>query len=220
MPMYLTEPIPGFTPDSAGKNYLSETPQEGKTEIWEIINLTADAHPIHLHLVRFQLLNRQAFDTKAYNAAYAAAFKGGGYDHMTGQPYPPGVYMPSFGPPLPYGTGPVVGGNPDINAVNAKGQPLFLKGAPNPPLPHEAGWKDTAVMYPGEVTRIVVRWAPTELPANTPAADANFSFDPGGRPGYVWHCHIVDHEDNEMMRPDEVVPNSGARRTFVKGTHY
>ena len=77
-------------------------------------------------------------------------------------------------------------------------------------------------MYPGQVTRIAVRWAPTDLPANTPTAPtaANFPFDPNGGHGYVWHCHIVDHEDNEMMRPDEVMPLAGATRTYNQGSAY
>jgi FtsP/CotA-like multicopper oxidase with cupredoxin domain len=75
-------------------------------------------------------------------------------------------------------------------------------------------------MYPGQVTRVVIRWAPTDLPANTLPANANFPFDPNGGHGYVWHCHIVDHEDNEMMRPDEVTPIPGATRTYVKGEDY
>jgi spore coat protein A, manganese oxidase len=89
-----------------------------------------------------------------------------------------------------------------------------------PPLPQEAGWKDTIIAYPGEVTRLVVRWAPTDLPATTPVANAVFPFDPNGGHGYVWHCHIVDHEDNEMMRPDEVVPNPSATRTYVREVDY
>ncbi len=87
--MYTFESRPDFTLDGTGKNWLSELPNEGETEIWEIVNLTADAHPIHLHLVQFQLLNRQKFDLTKYNAAYTAAFPGGGYDPMTGLPYPP-----------------------------------------------------------------------------------------------------------------------------------
>jgi FtsP/CotA-like multicopper oxidase with cupredoxin domain len=74
-------------------------------------------------------------------------------------------------------------------------------------LPYEKGWKDTAIMNPGEVTRIVVRWAPTDAPATgagAPVAGTNlYPFNPTtliGGVGYVWHCHIIDHEDNEMMR--------------------
>jgi spore coat protein A len=220
--MYMMEPIPGFTLDGTGKNYISELPKEGETEIWEIVNITADAHPIHLHLVQFQLLNRQNFDVAKYIAAYDASFPGGGYDHMTGQPYPAGVYIPAFGPPLNYNTGNpnALGGNPDINALNARKKSLYLQGVPTPPLPQENGWKDTVVMYPGQVTRILVRWAPTDIPAATAPSAANFPFDPNGGHGFVWHCHIVDHEDNEMMRPDEVVPNAGAPRTYVQGADY
>ena len=140
---------------------------------------------------------------------------------MTGQPYPAGVYIPGFGPPLHYNTG---NGRPSAgtrtSTARRRGQPVYLKGTPAPPLPQEAGWKDTVTMYPGQVTRIVVRWAPTDLPANTPPANANFPFDPNGGHGYVWHCHIVDHEDNEMMRPDEVAPNKSATRTYVQDDDY
>jgi len=80
-----------------------------------------------------------------------------------------------------------------------------------PPAPSEQGWKDTVIAYPGQVTRIAVRWAPTDLPVNTPKANASFPFNPNGGHGYVWHCHIIDHEDNEMMRPTAVNPLSGSR---------
>ncbi|HWS14721.1 MAG TPA: multicopper oxidase domain-containing protein, partial [Candidatus Methylomirabilis sp.] len=212
---------PDFTLDGSGKNWISEKPNEGDTEVWEIVNLTADAHPIHLHLVQFQLMNRQNFNVTAYTAAYNAAFPGGGYDPMTGLPYPAGVFIPGYGPPLDYNTGNAraLGGNPDIAAI-VKGKQAYLLGAPTPPLPQEAGWKDTVTMYPGQVTRIAVRWAPTNLPANTAAASASFPFDPNGGHGYVWHCHIIDHEDNEMMRPDLVVPLAGATRTYTKGIDY
>ncbi len=220
---YTFEPIPGLTSDAKGGNYISERPNEGETEVWEIVNLTADAHPIHLHLVQFQLVNRQNFDVKGYSAAYAQAFTGGGFDPMAMKPYPAGVYIPGFGPPQSYDGNPVnvraVGGNPDIAAV-VKGKPAYLRGRPAPPLPHEAGWKDTIMALPGEVTRIAVRWAPTDLSAATPAASAFFPFDPNGGDGYVWHCHIIDHEDNEMMRPDEVTPNPNAARSYVKGTDF
>jgi spore coat protein A len=191
-----------FTPITVDglTTYYSELPQEGETEVWEVVNLTADAHPIHLHLVQFQLMNRQAFDVGKYDTTYAAAFQGG-------------VYRPGFGPPLDYYTGNAraLGGNPDVVP--------FLKGPAKPPEPNEAGWKDTAVMYPGQVTRIAVRWAPTDLPANTDPADASYPFDPDGGHGYVWHCHIIDHEDNEMMRPTSVQAND-ADRTYVQGVDY
>ncbi|HSG43423.1 MAG TPA: multicopper oxidase [Anaerolineales bacterium] len=192
-----------FDPDT----YYTEFPQEGETELWEIVNLTADAHPIHLHLVQFQLMNRQAFNVNKYAGVYSAAFPGG-------------VYIPEYGPPLAYDpavnaqSGGKWGGNPDVGVLAKNGKPMWLQGPAKPPLAHEAGWKDTVIMYPGEVTRIMVRWAPTDLPANTPAANACFPFDPNGGHGYVWHCHIIDHEDNEMMRPNSVIPNTNATRTF------
>jgi spore coat protein A len=206
---------PDFIFENNG-NYYSELPQEGETELWEIINLTADAHPIHLHLVQFQLLNRQAFNVNKYGGAYNALFPASSaIDPMTGLPYPGGVFIGGFGPPLPYDPDPVtnpllggkLGGNPDVGLLAKNGKPVYLQGPAKPPLPQEAGWKDTVIMYPGEVTRIMVRWAPTDLAANTLAENAWFPFDPNGGHGYVWHCHIIDHEDNEMMRPDAVIPN-------------
>ncbi|MBU5611902.1 multicopper oxidase domain-containing protein [Geomonas sp. Red51] len=221
--MYRFEPIAGFVADTTG-NFVSERPKEGETEVWEIVNLTEDAHPIHLHLAQFQLVNRQRFDANAYGAAYAAAFPGGGYDPMTGLPYPKGVFIPGFGPPQSYDGNPgntrAVGGNPDIALMGKNGKPVYLQSAPMAPLPQEAGWKDTVVAYPGQVTRIAVRWAPTDLAASTPAAAGFFPFDPDGGNGYVWHCHIIDHEDNEMMRPNQVVPNAAAARSYVMGSDY
>jgi FtsP/CotA-like multicopper oxidase with cupredoxin domain len=210
---------PDFVPDPSGlepNTYYSELPNEGETEIWEIINLTADAHPIHLHLVQFQLVDRQPFNFATYNALYDSLFPATSVtlDPMTGVPYPGGVFIGGYGPPNDYFTpnaDGAVGGNPAITA--------HLLGLPMPPLPQEEGWKDTVIMYPGEVTRIMVRWAPTDLPVNTAPANANFDFDPDSGHGYVWHCHIIDHEDNEMMRPTSVIANPVAR-TIVQGVDY
>lgn len=77
--------------------------------------------------------------------------------------------------------------NVDVHGNETHGgrlQDVRVLGQPKPPAAHEAGWKDTAIMYPGEVTRIIAR------------------FDRPGR--YVWHCHILSHEDHEMMRPFHV----------------
>jgi FtsP/CotA-like multicopper oxidase with cupredoxin domain len=187
-----------FTPVTVGDitDYYSETPNEGDTEIWEIVNLTADAHPMHTHLTQFQLINRQAFNTNKYNGAYAAAFPGG-----VG-------FIPAYGPPLDYNTGNAraLGGNPDI--------PPFLQGPIMPPDPNEAGWKDTVHVLPGQVTRFAVRFAPMEKPIDDP--NLEYPFDPNASGhGYVWHCHIVDHEDNEMMRPYKVNAKD-VERTFVE----
>jgi FtsP/CotA-like multicopper oxidase with cupredoxin domain len=221
-----TNPYPGaggnignrtdFTPvTSNGETfYYTELPKEGETEVWEIVNLTADAHPIHLHLVQFQVVSRQPFDLKGYTAAYNAAFPGG--TTLAGVVFPAGVYMPGYGPPKPYTPAipGAVGGNPDVT--------LFLKGAAVPALPSEQGWKDTVMMNTGEVTRIVVRWSPTDLPNTTTVANAYYPFDPNGGHGYVWHCHIIDHEDNEMMRPTSVIANTNAvgNRTYILEVDY
>jgi len=178
--------------------------------------------------VQFQLMNRQAFDVNKYSVTYNALFPAStAIDPMTGLPYPGGVFIGGYGPPLDVNasdprSGGKLGGNPDIDEANKKGKSIYLKGPAKLPLPQESGWKDTVIMYPGEVTRIMVRWAPTDLAANKPAAEAFFPFDPNGGHGYVWHCHIIDHEDNEMMRPDQVKSNPDAVRDpdYVKGIDY
>jgi len=169
----------------------TELPAVGDTEIWEIINISADAHPMHTHLVTFQILDRTPFDAATWITQYDALLLQRGVN-------------PGQGPPNSYSVknaDGAIGGNPPINAFLNLGKRTL-------PLPYEMGWKDTAIMYPGEVTRIVVRWAPTDAPATgtgAPVAGTNLypSFDPSalqGGVGYVWHCHIIDHEDNEMMR--------------------
>ncbi len=110
---------------------ITETPSLNSTEEWEMYNATADAHPIHLHLVAFQVIEREDLDA----AALAL-----------------GNFVPT--------------------------------GITYPPLPTELGYKDTVIAYPGQITRIKAK------------------FDIAGL--YVWHCHIVEHEDNEMMRPFKV----------------
>jgi len=81
----------------------------------------------------------------------------------------------------------------------------YLVGAPKPPEPNEMGWKDTNIMYPGEVTTIRVRFAPQNAVGAAPGVNL-YPFNPTVGPGYVWHCHILEHEDNEMMRPYKVTP--------------
>jgi len=199
--------LPITTPSVGGiTTYYSELPKEGAVEVWEVINLTADAHPIHLHLVQFQLLSRQPFNMKAYLPVYDGAFPGGLYIPAFG---PPQSYAPLNDPTLCSDSGVTCGGNPDVTP--------YLLGARLGPAPYENGWKDTVIMYPGEVTRIMVRWAPTDTPAAS--TTGTFIFSPDGGHGYVWHCHIIDHEDNEMMRPDSVQA-AAVGRTYVQGVNY
>jgi len=165
----------------------TELPVEGTTEMWQIINLTGDAHPIHIHLVQFQIVGRQKYNVNKYTKLYNASFTGG-------------VFDPESGPPLDYNmlnADGAVGGNPAISP--------YLQGAVMPALQNEQGWKDTYVVYPGEVATFITRFAPTDIPTTAPANELLFGFDPSEGPGYVWHCHILDHEDNEMMRPYKVV---------------
>jgi spore coat protein A len=192
-----TTPIPGSISNGRGLQ-VTENPRVGATEIWEIANLTEDAHPIHLHLIQFQVLSRQTFDRDGYRAAWDARFPGGTFNGVT---YQPGVYIPGFGPPLAYNTANAahaVGGNLDFGP--------FLQGSAAGPAGPEGGWKDTIKALPFTITRIAVRYAPQAVAAGTVHPGTNlFPFDPTtGGPGYVWHCHILDHEDNEMMRPSLV----------------
>jgi spore coat protein A len=115
---------------------VSEFPDVNTTEVWEYYNATADAHPMHIHEVAFQVVNRQGLVV----------------DEATGE---------------------VI-------------QPVQLTGNPTPPESWESGWKDTVIAYPGQVTRLRLRFT-----------------NPGQ---FVWHCHIVEHEDNEMMRPYRIGP--------------
>jgi spore coat protein A, manganese oxidase len=181
---------------------VSEVPRVGSTEEWDIINTfgqSDERHPIHLHLTEFQILNRQkirADGKNGYLATWDAAFGSGP------APLPAsctaGEFCVDYGPPLSYNTpnaDGAFGGNPAIGP--------FLAGRPTAPDPAESGWKDTAIAQGSEVLRILVRWTPTTVPVipNQSYAGQNlFPFDPT-KGYYVWHCHIIDHEDNEMMRP-------------------
>ena len=191
-----TTTIAGSVPNGRGIS-ATEVPRIGSTEIWEIANLTEDAHPIHIHLIQFQMIERQTFtDTNTYRAAWDGTFPGGTFNGVS---YAPGTYIPGFGPPQNYTTpnaSGAIGGNLAFDSF------LDPAGKTGPDV-SETGWKDTLKILPQAVTRIAVRWAPTTIPVNGVQAGTNkFAFDPTtGGPGYVWHCHILDHEDNEMMRP-------------------
>ncbi len=111
---------------------VTENPAVGAAEVWEFYNSTADAHPMHIHDVVFQIVNRQD------------------------------IFVADLG-------------EHDVRVL------LAPDAVPQPPAPWEMGFKETVIAYPGQVTRVVMR------------------FPKAGQ--FVWHCHIVEHEDNEMMRP-------------------
>jgi FtsP/CotA-like multicopper oxidase with cupredoxin domain len=160
---------------------ITEVPKVGTTEAWYFQNLSEDAHPIHVHLVEFQLEDRQNIDVERFKA-YWESLNGTTLplDHPTVKV---NVETPVFDP--------ATGTTHD-----------FLTGPSEPPSPQESGWKDTFVAPPGKVTRVVIRFAPqyTAQSALVPGFNP-FPFDSTKGPGYVWHCHILDHEDNDMMRP-------------------
>jgi FtsP/CotA-like multicopper oxidase with cupredoxin domain len=198
-----TTQVPGSTSNGHGVS-ATETPREGSTEIWEVANLTGDAHPIHIHLIQFQVISRQPFDVNAYLNDWIAKFPGGTFNGFN---FPAGQYIPGFGPPLNYATANgagAVGGNLNFDAATYTTQGACAGGLcpARAPDPNDAGWKDTIKMFPGEITRIALRWAPTDAAAGSTRAGTNpFPFDPTTSPGYIEHCHILDHEDNEFMRP-------------------
>ncbi|MCR8644623.1 multicopper oxidase [Paenibacillus sp. N1-5-1-14] len=113
---------------------VTEKPVLGTKEIWNLVNTTTDTHPIHLHLVHFQILQFRPFDVEYYTRTKKIRFTG---------------------PPT----------KPDAN---------------------DRGWKDTVKAKPGQVTQIIARFGPYT-----------------GQ--YVWHCHMLEHEDHDMMRPYRVV---------------
>jgi spore coat protein A len=130
----------------------TENPKAGTIEDWVYINLTADTHPMHSHLVNFQVVGRTPFNAAGYQTAFGG---------------PNGV--PGGIDPTPFVTGPE-----------------------QPADPTERGFKETVKANPGYLTRIRARY---ELPAGVT-----------GPQNYVYHCHIVEHEDNDMMRSYTVVP--------------
>jgi FtsP/CotA-like multicopper oxidase with cupredoxin domain len=148
-----------------------ERPVVNTLEEWEIVNLTADTHPIHLHLVQFQAVERQPIDVERY---LLDVF---GTDEL--HPDDVGAGQRPFPSADGYTTGPAT-----------------------QPAAYEVGWKDTIQAHPGMVTRILVPFGPDAAPGVPFGHRVPEPFT--GR--YVWHCHILDHEDNEMMLPYDVVP--------------
>ena len=146
--------------DPADENGVDETPSAGTIEDWSFVNISADTHPIHMHLTQFQVMGRTPLDGPAYAAALAAA--------RDGQP-----------------------GAPTLRDNNTIDPTDFLLAPEVPPPRNEKGWKDTVGAHPNQVTRIRQQF---DLPAGVLPPQK-----------YVYHCHILEHEDNDMMRPYEVV---------------
>ena len=134
-----------------------------------------------------------------------AAFPGGTFNGFT---FPPGIYIPGFGPPLHYATrnsAGAVGGNLNFDAAKYLQQGACAGGAcpSRAPEPTDAGWKDTIKMFPGEITRLAHPLGAAGRRGEWRLARGRTCSRsiPTNPPGYVEHCHILDHEDNEFMRP-------------------
>ena len=130
---------------------ITENPDLGDTEIWELYNATGDAHPIHVHLVHFEVLNREGFTADSIEQ-------------------PVLQHNGTFG-------------------VGFRLENIVTDGIIRAPDASEQTRRDMVMALPDEVTRI------------------KMTFDKPGR--YVWHCHILSHEDHEMMRPFNVGPEIG-----------
>jgi FtsP/CotA-like multicopper oxidase with cupredoxin domain len=124
----------GMTVNRLWMDSVTENPGVGDTEVWEFYNTTADAHPMHVHEVAFEVVNREGMALEGEEVV----------------------------------------------------QPVQPDGNIRPPELWESGFKDTVVAYPGQITRLRLKFT-----------------NPGQ---FVWHCHIVEHEDNEMMRPYRIGP--------------
>jgi spore coat protein A, manganese oxidase len=157
---------------------VSEVPVIGTTEDWSFVDLTDGVHPIHLHLIQFQIVSRQAINANAYATDWINLQRKA-LGNQTATPPWPNNFIPKELPIEPY-----------------------LIGSPTPAPLNEQGWKDTFLSYPFEVTVIRIRFATQN--------GSPFQFDATQGPGYVWHCHILDHEDNEMMRPYKLVAASAS----------
>jgi spore coat protein A len=127
---------------------IKEDPVVGEVESWRIINTGLGVHPIHIHQIQFQILDRIPIDTAAFS--------------QTGQ--------------------------------------LRFTNEPEPPPANERGWKDVVQAYPGFVTRLIMRFGPYT-----------------GR--YVYHCHILEHEDHDMMRPFDVIKKKCKKECYEEEKH-
>ncbi|CAN4124931.1 unnamed protein product [Withania somnifera] len=140
-----------------GKSFeaaVTEMPRVGTSEIWNIINLTEDNHPLHIHLGLFVVLEQRELVNEE-------EFKG---------------CMMKW--------------NDAIKCKISK----YSKGKRTEVPLHEKGWKNVYKMMPGHVTKILVKFSFIH-------SNESYPFDATAEPGYVYHCHILDHEDNVMMRP-------------------
>ncbi|MDL4843002.1 multicopper oxidase family protein [Aquibacillus rhizosphaerae] len=127
--------------DKKWNERVEEKPRLGTTEIWSFLNTTGFTHPMHIHLIQFQILDRQTFDLDRYNS-------------------------------------------------DGK---IVYTNSPTAPKSNERGWKDTVAAPSAQITRVIAKFAPYTG-------------------NYVWHCHILEHEDHDMMRPFTVIDDNDKRK--------
>ncbi|MFC7046699.1 multicopper oxidase family protein [Halobacteriaceae archaeon GCM10025711] len=146
------DPDPELWPDP-----VTTSVTEGETQVWNLINLTEDVHPIHLHLVQFQIVGRKAFDVDGF----------------------------------------IADGRPADMVDDYVGEDLPLNE-------RQQGWHDTVAARPGELTQVKATWGEFTADGETFFGDHVAADSDGDL--FPWHCHILEHEDHEMMRPYEVNP--------------
>ncbi|KAJ6801412.1 multicopper oxidase LPR2-like [Iris pallida] len=152
------EPIHLLLNNKTFDDPVTETPKEGTSEIWYVINLTEDNHPLHVHLGLFVVLEQKELED-------LDEFK----DCMMKMNDAVGCHL----------------------GQHARGKKVAVPK-------YERGWKNVFKMMPGYVTKILVRFSMLKTGLAYP-------FDATAEPGYVYHCHILDHEDNVMMRPLKLI---------------
>ena len=158
----------------------TEMPHAGDTEVWNFVNLSSDAHPMHVHLLDFRIGDRIRFGGYFTNA-------NGGID-LTKVPTMVTQY------------------NKDRTNGVLKDISYYLSNNPDdnfPIQPFEDGPKDTVRVGPYTLTQVVMKW-PTNSIYYSTASGSSLGDDTFGR--YIYHCHILDHEDNDMMRPLTLLP--------------
>ena len=145
-------------PNAYGRGFMdasTENPSLGSTEVWQIVNLTGDTHPIHFHLVNAQILSRRPFTSFNGTPVYDRRLRG----------------------PIRAPRGPARG--PDAT---------------------ELGWKETVRVNPGEVLTVIMKFDMPPIPNVRTPKSLSMSLGVEGYE-YVWHCHILEHEEHDMMRP-------------------
>lgn len=201
-PVAVTINICGFAESQSGVNGITSTGAgavaKDTLEQWNIINLSGDTHPMHIHLTQFQLLNRQSLNTTKYLKDLTAAAGTRAWNTPMTQAMGLNLTVPDT-----------------LNTALLDPTP-YIHGLVMAPAANEMGWKDTILCPPGMVTRILVPFGNNaigtagtdDIPFGKLVSAGTGVYSSLGGPftgKYVWHCHILDHEENDMMANFDVV---------------